>query len=89
MFIIIYKKSTKHIMSYRHDSSTGLVNTAEYYFNLYLKDNNLTPDQALDLTYIETAPIVLSLQIGKHLWNELTQQVEEDSSYVAPTPTST
>ena len=90
MFIFIYKKSTKQVVTYRNDSSTGVASlSAEYFFNLYLKDSGATAEQAADLTYVETAHVELAFAPDKYLWNESTQQVEEDSSYVAPTPTST
>jgi len=85
MFMIIYKKSTKHIVHYRNDGSTVRTD-AQTWFNIYIKDNKLSADQAADLTYIELAPIEINLIHGKHLWNESTQQVEEDPTYVEPTP---
>lgn len=90
MFIVIYKKSTKHVVSYRSDDSTGVASLlAEYFFNQYLKDNNATAEQAADLTYVETAYVELAFAPEKYLWNESTQQVEVDSSYVPSTLEST
>ena len=85
MFIIIYKKSTKHIVQVRSDDSTVPVST-ETWLNIYIKDNKLTADQATDLTYVEPASIEVNIIYGKHLWNESTQQIDEDPSYVPPTP---
>ena len=85
MFIIIYKKSTKHIVQVRSDGST-VPTPAATWLNIYAKDNKLTADEATDLTYVEIAPIEFGLIHGKHLWNESTQQVDEDPNYVAPTP---
>jgi hypothetical protein len=85
MFIIIYKKSTKHIVQVRSDASTNPV-PAETWLNIYIKDHKLTADQGADLTYVETSPIEFSFVIGKHMWNESTQQVDEDPNYVPPTP---
>jgi hypothetical protein len=86
MFILIYKKSTKHIVQVRNDVSTN-PSDAQTWLNIYAKDNNLTADQTTDLTYAEIAPIEFGLIHGKHMWNESTQQVDEDPNYVAPTPT--
>ena len=84
MNLVIYKKSTKHIVQVRHDSST-VPNSAANWFNVYIKDIRATAEQAADLTYVEIrSPIEISLLIGKHLWNETTQQVDEDPAYVEP-----
>jgi hypothetical protein len=87
MYLIIYKKSTKQIVNFRSDGSTGETSpTAEYFFNLYLKDSGASAEQAADLTYVEPAFVEFGLEDGKHVWNESTQQVDEDPSYVPPTP---
>ena len=85
MFMIIYKKSTKHIVQVRTDDST-FPTEAQIWLNTYIKDNKLSADQATDLTYVQPAPIELALAHGKHMWNESTQQVDEDPNYVEPTP---
>lgn len=85
MFIVIYKKSTKHIMQVRTDGST-VPTPAVTWLNIYVTDSNLTAEQAEDHVYVETSSAVPSLIVGKHLWNESTQQVDEDPNYVAPTP---
>jgi len=88
MFVIIYKKSTKHIMTFRHDtSSDSTLRTPQYWLDVYIKDSRSSTDEASDLTYVELAPMEIILQVGKHVWNESTQQVEEDPSYIQPTPT--
>lgn len=81
--MIIYKKSTKHIVQARNDISNNPLNSQSW-FNIYLRDNKITEEQARDLAYTETTPIELNFILGKHLWNESTQQVEDDLSYVPP-----
>ena len=85
MFMIVYKKSTKHIVSYRSDASTA-PQSAAYWFSVFIKDNGLTSQEANDLAFVETAPVTLAFDTDKYLWNESTQQAEEDPSYVPPPP---
>jgi hypothetical protein len=87
MFIFIYKKSTKHILSFRSDTTTPAPASPEYWMALYIKDNNISAADAQDLTFVETAYVEINLGTNQYKWNELTQQVEADPSYVAPTPT--
>lgn len=86
MFMLIYKKSTKHVVYYRIDTSTPAPQPAAYWFSMYLKDNKVSAQDAEDLTYVETEMMDLEFGIAKYLWNETTQQVEEDPSYVPPPP---
>jgi hypothetical protein len=87
MFIIIYKKSTKHIVNMRHDSSSdAALRAPQYWLDVYIQDSKSSTDEASDLAYVELAPREINLQIGKHVWNESTQQVDEDPNYVPPTP---
>lgn len=84
MFAIFYKKSTKHIVGFRHDQSTPTPQPAEYWFNMYLKDNRENIADPSDIEFIETAHQEFCLELGKQLWNETTQKIEEDPSYVTP-----
>lgn len=86
MFMIVYKKSTKHIASYRCDVSTPAPQSAAYWFSVYLKDNKISAQDAENLTYVETEFVELAFDTDKYLWNETTQQIEEDPSYVPPPP---
>lgn len=88
MFMIIYKKSTKHIVSYRVDTSTPAPQSAAYWFSVFVKDQELTPQEADELAFVETTPVTLAFDADKYLWNETTQQVEEDLSYVPPPPST-
>lgn len=85
MFIIIYKKSTKHIAQVRTEGST-VPTPAGTWLNIHIRDTGLTAEQAADFTCVETSSAVPNLIIGKYMWNESTQQVDEDPTYVAPTP---
>ena len=84
MFIIIYKKSTKHVVHVRSDNSTTQA-LAENLFNIYLEDSKANTDQVADLAYIETTPVQLVFDAEKYLWNESTQQVDLNPDYVTPT----
>jgi len=86
MFAIFYKKSTKHIVGFRHDQSTPAPQSAEFWFNIFLKDNREVISDSSDIAFIETAHKDFCLELGKQMWNETTEQVEVDPSYVAPTP---
>ena len=86
MFAIFYKKSTKHIVGCRTDQTTPSPQSAEYWFDVYLKDNKLFIEDFADLTFVETAYQNFGLETGKYMWNESTKQIEEDPNYVAPTP---
>ena len=82
MFAIFYKKSTKHIVGFRHDQSTPAPQSAEFWFNVFLKDNREGISDPSDIAFVETAYKDFCLELGRQMWNETTQQVEDDPSYV-------
>lgn len=87
MFLIIYNKTTKKIVNYRHDLSSE-PNTAEYYFNLYLKDNEIINN---NLNFIEILfkKEFNNIEIGNHTFNEITGEIEADENYISPIQTIT
>ena len=88
MFMLIYNKSTKHIVSSRNDMSTPAPQTADYWFSVYIKDNKIAAEDAQDLTFVETEHVDMMFNVNQYTWNESTQQIEADPSYVAPAPIS-
>jgi hypothetical protein len=86
MFLLIYKKSTKHVVATRTDLSTPAPKPASYWFFTYIKDNKISDQDAQDLTYVETEVLDLAFDANKYFWNETTQQVEEDPNFVPPLP---
>lgn len=88
MFMVIYKKSTKHIVSHRSDTSTPAPQSAAYWFSVFVKDQGLTSQEADELAFIETAFIDVAFDTDKYLWNETTQQVDLDPNYVPPPPST-
>jgi len=86
MFMIVYKKSTKHIVSYRVDTSTPAPQSAAYLFSVFVNDQELTPQEADELAFVETTPVKLTFNTDKYVWNETTQQIEEDPNFVPPPP---
>lgn len=83
MFCIVYNKSTKHIFHKRKDSSTPTPKTSSELFQIYLKDNNATDNEFAFAESLDQFDLI----VGKHVWNESTQTVEEDPNYVAPVET--
>ena len=86
MFMLIYKKSTGIVVSFRNDEPTSQPVTAETWFSIYLKDNSISASDALDLAYVEIEKIELAFDKNKYMWNESTQQLDLNPAYVAPTP---
>ena len=86
MFMLIYKKSTKHVVSYRIDTSTPAPQSAAYWFSIFIKDNKISAQDAQDLVYVETEMMELAFDTDKYLWNETTQQIEQDPNYVLQPP---
>lgn len=87
MFMVIYKKSTNHIVSFRSDNSTPEPESAQYWFSMYLKDNKISAADAENLAFAETEVVDFIPSENKYKWNESTQKIELDPSYVEPTPT--
>lgn len=85
MFIIIYDKTTKKLVHFRHDMSVPQVHTAQYYFNMFLEDNEVG-DENYAFAEVPFTKALNNIEIGNHVFNESTQQVEVDPSYVRPTP---
>ena len=85
MFVLIYNKTTKKIAHFRHDVSTPQTHSAQYYFDLFLADNEVG-DENYAFAEVPFTKALNSIEIGNHVYNESTQQVEADPSYVRPTP---
>jgi hypothetical protein len=83
MFVIIYHKTTKKLVSYRHDMSVPQVNTAQHWFDLFLADNEVG-DENYTFAEVPFTKALNSIEIGNHVFNEATGKVEADPSYVAP-----
>ena len=83
MFVVIYDNSTKKIMEYRHDLSAPQVRTAKYYFDQFLENNEAISDNYA-FAEIPYAKKYASIVIGNHVFNESTQTIEADPSYVPP-----
>lgn len=82
MFAIVYLKSTKKIVHYRHDYSVPETLTVEDCFNQFIRDNKLTKDdhEVIEMEYDDNLQII----IGNHVFNEDTKQIEADKNYVEP-----
>lgn len=85
MFVIIYHKTTKKIVYYRHDMSLPQSHTAQEHFNFFL-DNNEVGDENYAFAEIPFTKALNNIAIGNHVYNEATGQVEADPNYVRPTP---
>lgn len=83
MFVVIYNKSDKKIVQYRHDTSVPQVGTAQDYFDLFLVDNEVG-DENYTFAEISFTKSLNDMVIGNHVYNEATGEVEADPSYVAP-----
>jgi hypothetical protein len=83
MFIIVYHKTTKKLAYFHHDMSAPQVNTAQYWYNIFLKDNELG-DENYSFAEVLVTKALNDIVIGNHVFNETTGQVEADPSYVPP-----
>lgn len=83
MFLVMYDKSSKKIAQFRHDLSSPQTCTAQYYFDQFLKGNGVSSESHAfaEIPYVETYG---AIAIGNHVFNESTQTVEADPSYVPP-----
>ena len=83
MFLVVFHKSTKKLVHIRHDMSVPQVHTAQHWFNVFLADNE-TGDENYTFAEVQFTKALNDIVIGNHVYNEATQQVEADPSYVAP-----
>lgn len=83
MFIIVYHKTTKKLVHFRHDMCAPQVHTAQYWYNIFLTDNELS-DENYSFAELPFTKALNAIVIGNHVYNEATQQVEADPSYVPP-----
>ena len=81
MFVAIYHKTTKKLVQYRHDMSVPQVHTAQYYFDMFLEDNEIG-DEDYAFAEIPFVKAYNKIEIGNHVYNSATNQVEADPSYV-------
>ena len=84
--MLFYKKSTGIIVNFRCDESTPQPVTADTWFSIYLKENQISDSEASDLAYVEIEKIELALDKNKYIWNESTRQLDLNPAYVAPAP---
>jgi len=82
MFTIIYAKSTKQILGYRHDTSTDNRFGGEEYLKVYCKDNSFTTDNYA-CAIIEKPEFEVHC-FERHIFDEQTQTVVQDPNWVAP-----
>ena len=87
MFIIVYHKTTKKLVHFRHDMSAPQVHTAQYLYNIFLQDSELS-DENYSFAEVPVTKALNDIVIGNHVFNDTTGQVEADPSYV-PLPKST
>jgi hypothetical protein len=85
MFVIVYHKTTKKLVHYRHDMNVPQTHTAQYWFDVFLSDNEVG-DENYTFTEVPFTKALNAINIGNHVFNETTGQVEADPSYVPPTP---
>lgn len=83
MFVIVYDKTTKKLVHYRHDMSAPQAHTAQYFFDLFLADNE-AGDENYAFAEVPFTKALNDIVIGNHVYNEATSQVEADPNYVAP-----
>jgi|APGre2960657373_1045057.scaffolds.fasta_scaffold13425_3 hypothetical protein len=84
MLFIIYNKATKHVVVARVDSSTPAPAPLATHLAYFADDHNVNPQ---DYAIVELQNKKLGdVKTGKHMWNETTQQLDEDPSYVEPPP---
>ena len=83
MFVVIYHKTTKKIVQYRHDMCIPAVHTAQHWFDIFLADNEVG-DEDYAFAEVQFTKALNNIVIGNHVYNEATNQVDADPSYVAP-----
>ena len=77
MYTIAYYKTSKKIMFARNDQSTTPV-AFDFYFKDFCKQNKLNENDYTVTEHTYSIDVVL----GNHIFNEATQQIEADPSYV-------
>lgn len=84
MLFIIYNKTTKHVVVVRTDTSIPAPAPLATHLAYFADDHNVDPQ---DYAIVELKnKKVGDVKTGKHMWNEATQQLEEDPNYVEPPP---
>lgn len=81
MFVIIYNKSDKKIVHYRHDMSSDITVTAQKLFNYFL-ENNLLSNENYTFAELTFKPDYNNIVIGNHFYNEKNNDIEADPNYV-------
>ena len=84
MYTIAYSKNSKKIILSHYDETTGTPPDPHIRLADHCKLNGLNVNDyvAMVYPYDETFKVVF----GKHVFNEATQQIDEDPNYVEPTP---
>jgi hypothetical protein len=87
MFVVMYDKSSKKLAGFRRDLSSPQVCTAQYFFDRFLENNRLSSENYTfaEIPYLDAHA---AIAIGNHVFNESTQTVEADPSYVPPVDTN-
>jgi len=83
MFVIVYHKATKKLVHYRHDMNVPQIHTAQYWFDVFLADNEVG-DENYAFAQVPFTKTLNDIVIGNHVYNEATSQIEADPTYVAP-----
>ena len=82
MICIIYNKTTKHIMAVRQDNSSPQPAPLSTHLSYFLDDHQVSAE---DFAIVEVFnKKITEINPIKHMWNEATQQIEEDPNYVKP-----
>ena len=85
MFVIVYHKTTKKLVHYRHDMNVPQTHTAQYWFDLFLADNEVG-DENYTFAEVPFTKALNDIVIGNHVYDLATGKVKADPNYVAPTP---
>ena len=85
MFVIVYHKTTKKLVHYRHDMNVPQTHTAQYWFDLFLADNEVG-DENYTFAEVPFTKVLNDIVIGNHVYDSATGAVKADPNYVAPTP---
>ena len=83
----MYDKNSKKIAGFRRDLSSPQTRTAQYYFDDFLESRRVSRESHAfaEIPYLDAHA---AIAIGNHVFNESTQTVEADPSYVPPVDTN-
>jgi hypothetical protein len=81
MHTLIIQKSNNLIIQSRYDNATGDKLSLENVLASYVEDNNL---DATTVEIVEIPFTKFTLTVGKHLFNKLTNTIDENPDWVEP-----